>query len=245
MEKPVVLITGGNGNIAKRIVKRYLDAECMVIVVDIHEAPSFKEFEQNENYQYYKVDVTKIEQIQELYKLIEKKYGKLTHIISAAGRPSKTEIEGGIEGVTIEDINQCMQLNLIGHIYITKILLPLLEKENSKNKTITLISSINALKSFNLPIYSAAKSGMYGFMYSLTKELGKKHIRINVVSPGTVPTDEDLEKDGDFYNYRYKSMLALHDFTKPEDIADVLFSITHIMKAVTGQNIVVDSGQTV
>ena len=133
-------------------------------------------------------------------------------------------------------------LNLIGHIYITKVLSPLLEKEE-KNKTITLISSINALKAFNLPIYSAAKAGIYGFMNSMTKVLGQKNIRINVVSPGTVPTDEDLASNGEFYNYRYKDMLALSDFTTAEDIADAVFSLTHAMKAVTGQNIVVDSGQ--
>lgn len=242
MKKEVVLITGGNGNIAKRIVKKYLDIGSNVIAVDIHENTMIDEVKNHENYEYYKLDVTSIEQIENLYKTIEEKHGKLTHIISAAGRPSRTEIDGGIEGVTIEDINECIQLNLNSHIYITKILLPLLEKEKN-NKTVTLISSINALRSFNLPIYSAAKSGIYGFMHSLTKELGKKHIRINVVSPGTVPTDEDIASNGDFYNYRYKDMLALKDFTKPEDIADAIFSLTHTMKAVTGQNIVVDSGQ--
>lgn len=243
MENEIILITGGNGNIAKRIVKKYLEIGSRVIAVDIHEKTVFKEYESHSNYEYYKVDVTNIEQIKNLSKIIEEKYGKVTHIISAAGRPSKTEIDGGIEGVTIEDIEQCIQLNLNSHIYIAKIFLPLLEKEGTNNKTITLISSINALKSFNLPIYSAAKSGLYGFMYSLTKELGQKNIRINVVSPGTVPTDEDIASNGNFYNYRYKSMLALNDFTKPEDIADTLFALTHIMKAVIGQNIVVDSGQ--
>ena len=107
----------------------------------------------------------------------------------------------------------------------------------------SLISSINALKTFNLPIYSAAKAGIYGFMNSMVKELGKKDIRINTISPGTVPTDKDIESNGNFYNYRYKDMIALKDFTKPEDVADAIFSLTHIMKAVTGQNLVVDSGQ--
>lgn len=224
------------------IVKRYLDNGSKVIATDIHKEPTNKGFLGNENYEYYQLDVTKLEQIQELYKIIKEKYGKITHLISAAGRPMRTEIDG-IESATIEDIDLSIKLNLTSHIYLTKTFLQLLEADTSKNKNVVLISSINALKSFNLPIYSAAKAGIYGFMNSLTKELGKKNIRINVVSPGTVPTKEDLASEGNFYNYRYKDMLALNDFTKPEDIADTVFSLTNIMKAVTGQNIVVDSGQ--
>lgn len=241
MNIPIILITGGNGNIAKRIIKKYLEDGNRVISTDIQEKNIWKEFEKNPNYEYYKLDVTNTEEIEALAKRVEEKYGKITHLISAAGGPVRTEIDG-IESVTIEEINKSIQLNLCGHIYVTKIFLPLIEKEES-NKTIILISSINALRSFNLPIYSAAKSGIYGFMHSLTKELGKKGIRINTVSPGTVPTDEDIKSEGNFYNYRYKNMLALNDFTKPEDIADVVYSLTHDMKAVTGQNIVVDSGQ--
>lgn len=241
MSKDIVLITGGDGNIARHIVQKYLDNDCTVIAADIREKSVNEEFYKNENYEYYKVDVTKVEELQTLYEKIEQKYGKITHLISAAGMPMPTEIEG-LNTATFEEINKSINLNLTSHIYITKIFLPLLEKEVN-NKSIILVSSVNALKTFNLPVYSAAKAGIYGFMKSIVKEIGKEDIRINVISPGTVPTPADLASNGDFYNFRYKDMLALKDFTKPEDIADAAFSLTHIMKAVTGQNLVVDSGQ--
>lgn len=109
MEKEIVLITGANGNIAKRIVKKYLEHGSTVIATDIHEKSPIKEFENNDRYEYHKLDVTKIDEIAELYKVVEKDHGKLTHIISAAGRPSKSEIEGGLEGVTIEDIDESIR----------------------------------------------------------------------------------------------------------------------------------------
>lgn len=244
MKKDITLVTGGNGNIAKCIVKRYLENDNIVIATDMHEKGSKAEFYNNNNYKYYKLDVTNVENIKEIYNIVKEKYGRITHLISTAGMPMRSEIEG-IHTANIEEIDKSIKLNLTSHIYLTKIFLPLLEADESNNKNIILISSINALKSFNLPIYSAAKSGIYGFINSLTKELGKKDIRINAISPGTVPTKEELESDGNFYNYRYKDMLALNEFTKPEDIADATFALTNIMKAVTGQNIVVDSGQIV
>lgn len=242
MEQEIILITGGNGNIAESIIRKYLTTSAKIIATDLSEQCSNEEFVNNPNYEYYKTDVTKLEDLYSLYNLINDKYGSLTHIISAAGAPMSTEIHG-INDMAIEDIDKSIVLNLNSHIYVTKIFLPLLEKSVAKNKSITLISSVNALKTFNLPAYSAAKSGIYGFMKSVVKELGKNNIRINTISPGTVPTKADIQSEGNFYNYRYKDMLALNDFTKPEDIADSVFSVSHIMQALTGQNIVVDSGQ--
>lgn len=242
MEKEIVLITGGDGNIAQEIVKKYLENGSVVIVTDIHENTSNSEFLKNENYEYYQADVTNIEDLKKVYNKIQEKYGRITHLISAAGRPMPTEIDG-IQSATFEEIEKSIHLNLTSHIYVVKIFLELLENEKKNNKTITLISSINALKTFNLPVYSAAKSGIYGLMKALTKELGRKNIRINVVSPGTVPTKEEIASNGNFYNYRYKEMLALNEFTKQRDIADAVYALTNITKAITGQNIVVDSGQ--
>lgn len=242
MEKEIVLITGGDGNIAKEIVKKYLENGSVVIATDIHENTSNSEFLKNENYEYYQLDVTNIEDLKNVYNKIQEKYGRITHLISAAGRPMPTEIDG-IQSVTFEEIEKSINLNLTSHIYIVKIFLQLLENEKKNNKTITLISSVNALKTFNLPVYSAAKSGIYGIMKALTKELGRKNIRLNVVSPGTVPTKEEIASNGNFYNYRYKDMLALNEFTKQSDIADAVYALTNITKAITGQNIVVDSGQ--
>ena len=242
MEKEIVLITGGDGSIAQEIVKKYLENGSVVIATDIHENTSNSEFLKNENYEYYQADVTNIEDLKNVYNKIQEKYGRITHLISAAGRPMPTEIDG-IQSVTFEEIEKSINLNLTSHIYIVKIFLQLLENEKKNNKTITLISSVNALKTFNLPVYSAAKSGIYGIMKALTKELGRKNTRINVVSPGTVPTKEEIASNGNFYNYRYKDMLALNEFTKQSDIADAVYALTNITKAITGQNIVVDSGQ--
>lgn len=244
MEKETVLITGGDGNIAQAIVRKYLQEGKRVIALDIKEKSSCEEFYQNENYDYYKVNLTNTEELSQIAEILGKKYSSLTHIVSAVGCPVETE-KDGIYEVTLEDINRSIALNLNSHIYIVKMFLPFLEKENLDNKTITFIASVNGIKAFNLPVYSAAKAGIIGFMYGIVRELGKEGIRVNVISPGTVPTKEDLESGTNFYNYRYKDMMALGKFTKREEIADAVFALTDVTKAITGQNIVVDSGQIV
>ena len=244
MEKETILITGGDGNIARAIVKKYLKEGKKVIALDIKPKSSCEELYQNENYDYYQVNLTKPEELANIIEILQKKYPSITHIVSAAGCPSHTE-KGGIYEVTLEDINRSIELNLNSHIYVVKMFLPFLQKEKRDDKSITFIASVNGIKAFNLPVYSAAKAGIIGFMHGIVRELGKEGIRVNVISPGTVPTKEDLESGTNFHNYRYKDMMALGRFTKKEDIADAVFALTDITKAVTGQNLVVDSGQIV
>lgn len=244
MNQEIIVITGGDGKIARAIVERYLNNGSKVIAIDRKVNTDQKKFLNNSNYEYYQADVTNAKKLMEIKEKIEKKNGKITHLISAAGCPVQAEVEG-LEATTIEEIDESIKLNLNAHIYCTKIFLPLLERETSKNKSIVIISSVNALKGFNLPAYSAGKAGIFGFMKAMTKELARKQIRINAISPGTTATEEEIASGDKFCNYQYKDMIPLGEFTHTTDIADATFAITHITKAVTGQNLIVDSGQTV
>ena len=240
MEKDIILIFGGDGKIAQEIVQRYLEHNCTVIAVDKKEKNSNSNFNNNPNYYYYSSDVTSVDELNKLYKKISEKFSYVTHIISSAGGPFSSEING-IFDITFEDIEQSIKLNLISHIYIVKIFLPLLQNSVNNNKSILLFSSLNALKSFDLPAYSAGKSGIFGFVNSIVRDIGTFNIRINTITPGTVATPEEIANK--YYNYKYKDMMALDQFTSPKDIADVCFSLSHITKAITGQNIIVDYGQ--
>lgn len=244
MNKDIILIFGGDGKIAQEIVKKYLDNDCIVIAVDINKENKNKEFNENKNYYYYSVDITNVEQLNQLFSRIFNEFGYVTHIISAAAKVFPSD-NNGLYELDFDEINSSIKLNLISHIYISKIFIPLLKYSNSANKSITFVSSVNALKSFGLPIYSSCKSGIFGLVNSNVKLLGNDNIRINSIIPGTVATKEDIDNkiDSRFQDDTFKNMLALRKFTSPEDIADSLYSITHITKSITGQNIIVDSGQ--
>ena len=242
-EKDIVLITGGAGNIASATIKKYLENNCIVIATDIRDRELKGEFENNPNYEYYKCNVTNVEDIKKLKKEIEEKYNRITHLISMAGDAVGTDIKG-IEHVTIEDIDATIRLNLLSHIYITTILLPLLKKETSK-KTITYVSSINALRAYDVPVYSASKAALYGLTRGILQDMGKLDIRVNTISPGTVAKPwevlENERTNGEYLKGRPQTKYK--DFVINTDIADALFSITHIMKKIVGQDIVIDAGQ--
>ena len=96
-----------------------------------------------------------------------------------------------------------------------------------------------------MPVYSAAKSGIFGLVKGMLIDMGNLSIRVNTISPGSVLRPWDIEENVRT-NGKYLEGKPKHKFdgfALNTDIADVLFCITHVMKKIVGQNIVVDAGQ--
>lgn len=242
MAKKITVITGGSGGIGRSVIRKFLDNEDKVIVLDIQKIRNEKILE-NENFEFIKTDITNPEEIEEAKKIIEEKYGYINNLVSMAGVNMKSEI-GGMETITIEDIDKSIKLNLNSHIYLVKIFLDLLKNNPSSKKTITMISSINAISDYGLPAYSAAKSGLYGFMKSISNSMAENRIRVNTVSLGTVPHNDETIEENEYFQTKLQK-IAIKDFVRPKDVADTIFAITYITRGIIGQNIVLDMGQSI
>lgn len=94
--------------------------------------------------------------------------------------------------------------------------------------------------------YTASKAGLIGLSRSLAKELGGRDIRVNVVAPGVIETEEAQklsEEQREVYRQRYRGLMALGRFGRPEDIAAaVLFLASDLSGYVTGETLNVDGG---
>ena len=242
MAKKITVITGGSGGIGRSVIRKFLDNEDKVIVLDIQKIRNEKILE-NENFEFIKTDITNPEEIEEAKKIIEEKNGNINNLVSMAGVNMKSEI-GGMETITIEDIDKSIRLNLNSHIYLVKIFLDLLKNNPSSKKTITMISSINAISDYGLPAYSAAKSGLYGFMKSISNSMAENRIRVNTVSLGTVPHNDETIEENEYFQTKLQK-IAIKDFVRPKDVADTIFAITYITRGIIGQNIVLDMGQSI
>src|SRR5262249_43642994 len=124
-------------------------------------------------------------------------------------------------------------------IFLTKYLMT---DEADGDRSIVFISSVNAIQSFGLTAYSAAKAGLLGLTQELAGSLGP-HVRVNAVLPGTVPTPRTKKEPKDFEAYLKKTLLGR--FASPEDVAEACYFFTHATKVVTGAELVVDAGQSI
>lgn len=148
----------------------------------------------------------------------------------------------GMRKVPFSTISDSIDLNLKAHIRITQALLPLFASASLGDRSITYLSSINALLDCGGPGYSAAKAGLLGFVRACTSELGKDGIRVNAVLPGTVPTPNTVVDRTDLGLMLEKT--ALGRLTTPQEVAEVIYALTQNMTCITGQFIVADCGQS-
>jgi len=241
-----VVVVGGAGGIGSATVRKYAEAGCRIIIGDINSGTAaILVNEPGIDAEFIPLDVLKYESIKDFAVRISENYGGVTHLVNLAGGslPEET-VESGIEGISPELISTSIDLNLKSHLYLIKEFLPLIREDRSDNKSITLISSVNALISFGQPAYSSAKAGMIGLVHALANELGSYNIRINAVLPGTTPTqtcDGFLKESYDLL----RKASALKRLSTPEDIANTIYAVSHLMTSVTGQYVVADSGQII
>ncbi|MFE9658343.1 SDR family NAD(P)-dependent oxidoreductase [Micromonospora sp. NPDC006431] len=94
--------------------------------------------------------------------------------------------------------------------------------------------------------YTAAKAGLVGLMRSLAKELSPQGIRVNVVAPGTIETEEaarDSSAERLAYVERHRQIIALRRYGRPEEVADaVTFLLSDQSSYITGETLHVDGG---
>jgi len=92
--------------------------------------------------------------------------------------------------------------------------------------------------------YSAAKAGILGFTKSLARELGRRNICVNAVSPGLIKTDMTaLSSLADEAKEKIKKQIPLGRLGTPEDVAGaVFFLVSPEADYITGQIIRVNGG---
>lgn len=241
--KNYILVTGGAGGIGTAVVRRFLNDGFKIIVLDINEESGRNLVDENPNsILFYKVDITNSTEILELVTNLEHKNMQIHHCISLAGGALVEEF-GGIEQLNDDLIENSIRLNLSSHIMVSRNILPLMKNCKQSNKSISFISSINALMDFGLPAYSAAKSGLLGLTKVLSSEFGKYNIRVNSILPGTTLTESTATEPKSYKSYLKGSLLGR--FATTNEIAEVIYSISENLTCITGQSIIADCGQSV
>jgi 3-oxoacyl-[acyl-carrier protein] reductase len=121
-----------------------------------------------------------------------------------------------------EDWRRVIDVNLTGGFNMSKFALPLMLKQKY-GRIVFLTSPMGHLGFAGQANYAASKAGQVGLMKSLSKEVGKRKITVNCVSPGFIAT----ELIGDLAEEQvkaYKKMVPANRFGTPAEVAEaVLF----------------------
>ncbi|MGH2718653.1 MAG: SDR family NAD(P)-dependent oxidoreductase [Actinomycetota bacterium] len=133
-------------------------------------------------------DVSDLAQVRDLAELVAERTPNLDVLVNNAGIRSA----GPLSLATSEEMEQVIRTNLLGPIYCTRELLPLLQAAPIGRRTPVVVTVASIAGRIAIPRsadYTASKFGLVGLTEALWHDLTAQSIRVMMVNPGPVDTE--------------------------------------------------------
>jgi len=238
----VAVVTGGNSGIGLATAKRFRE-EGAKVVISGRDQKTLDEAVKTIGGDVVAVrsDVSKLSELDKLYKTVAEKFGKIDVLFANAGIAKFAPVTDSSEAL----FDETFDVNVKGVYFAIQKALPLL---NDGASIIINSSVVNETGAAGASVYAATKAAVRSFARTLTTELVDRNIRVNVVSPGPITTPifgrTGLPKEAvDEFAREIVNKVPMKRFGKPEEVADaVLFLATPESSYITGVDINVDGG---
>ena len=184
----LVLVTGASRGIGQAIALTLGAAGATVIGTATTEKGAnaiSKQFAKNKiNGQGMILNITDDDNIAELMKNINEKYGEVDILINNAGITR----DNILIRMKQEEWDEIINTNLTSVFKMSKAVLRGMMKKKA-GRIISITSVVGAMGNSGQANYAAAKAGIMGFTKSLAREVGSRGITVNTVAPGFIQTD--------------------------------------------------------
>ena len=137
------------------------------------------------------LDLSQVNQIRDLVERTRSVFGQIDILVNNAGSARHLWLD---EQSLEDDIQNQLQVNLIGMIQLTRLVIPdMVEAGSGQIIHISSIASWVGVPTYS--IYNASKFGSRGFLASLRRELRGTGVTISEIFPGAVDTEFGLDPD--------------------------------------------------
>ena len=236
------VITGGTRGIGRATAEAFLAAGASVICLYGGDAQSAERF-QNEasefgsRIQIERLDVADPEACKLFWRGLEEKGRKVEVLVNNAG----IRRDSVLAMMPENDWQRVMDVNLGGVFNMSKYAVQTMSGARY-GRIINMTSPSGKFGFAGQANYAASKAGMVALTKSVSKEVAKRGITVNAVSPGFIDTDfiRDLPEE---QSREYRQSVPLKRFGRPEEIAAaVLFLASREASYITGATLEVTGG---
>jgi len=238
MDKKISVIIGGTGGIGISTAETLSKQGMQVCICGNENIESAKSKLNGENFDFYKIDLTKKESILEGISSIIEKYGRIDSVVYSVSDPVKNKRVGNL---TWEDFQEKIDIQIKGLFLIVQTMLSKLE--NPKTKFVIVLTEYCIGKPpTGIAPYITAKYGLMGFTKAMAAELIKNNFSFNMVSPGMVDT-ELLSTLPPKLIEIVTEQNPMKRIAKPKDVAEVIsFLVSEEANYLNGINIPINGG---
>jgi NAD(P)-dependent dehydrogenase (short-subunit alcohol dehydrogenase family) len=186
-------------------------------------------------------DITDAAALASAFDAAEQALGAITLLVNNAAFSEA----GDLAGIGLAAWHKEIDVNLNGTYHSLRGMLPRMQARGGG--VVVNIASVNGVRYFGNPAYSAAKAGLINLTQSVASEYGRHGIRCNAVLPGSVRTNNITwkirqQKDPDVFK-KLARWYPLGRVAEPEDVARaVSFLGSDEASYITGVSLPVDGG---
>jgi NAD(P)-dependent dehydrogenase (short-subunit alcohol dehydrogenase family) len=182
--------------------------------------------------------------IERVFASIDKKLGRLTHLVNNAGI---TGTSSPIDKAAPQTIRAVIDLNVTGAILVARAAVQRMAKRNGGDggAIVNISSAAAGLGSPGEYIwYAASKGAIDSLTLGLAKEFALDGVRVNAVSPGMVDTEIHASGGDPGRVERITPFIPMRRVGKAEEVATaVLYLLSENASYVTGANLRVAGGR--
>lgn len=238
LEGKIALITGGTSGIGLGTAQRFISEGAYVYITGRRQTELDAAVrELGENARGIQGDVTNLSNLNHLFKTIKEEKGSLDVVFANAGWGEYAHIDS----ITEEHFEKTFAINVKGVVFTVQKALPLLKDGGAIVINGSMVSIVGQ-PAFS--IYAATKAAVRSFARNWSVDLKDRKIRVNVVSPGFIPTPayEYLGITSEILEGVIEN-IPLGRVGTPEDIAKaVVFLASDDSSYITGIELFVDGG---
>lgn len=213
LENKTAIITGGARGVGRVITEAFLNEGVRMVICSRNETELKQTVSDldptGKNLHYTAADVSNYDDCVKLFKFAKDKLGEISILVNNAGIYGPI---GPVETNPSAEWDKTIQINLLGTVYLTQLVLPEMKKRK-KGKIINLagagIGGSNPLERFSA--YYTSKGAVAAFTEVVAAEVSEYNIQVNCISPGAINTfftdyllSQGPEKAGEMYQKALK-----------------------------------------
>jgi 3-oxoacyl-[acyl-carrier protein] reductase len=239
MDSKVVLITGSAKRLGKGIALS-LSSKGFTVVINYNKSQKEADslirqiLREKGSAIAVKADVTRKEDVGNLFKSIIKKFGRIDVLINNAAIFEKVRFEDLNEKIWDKSINT----NLKSCFLCSKEFFRYTKRQKS-GRIINISSTGGYMPLKNYLPYCVSKAGLIMLTKCLAKEMAP-NILVNSIAPGLIQFNEEIE---DLQNILNIEKIPLKRYAKPEEITDLVLFLVNSGTYITGHTFIVDGGR--
>ena len=215
----VVVITGGAQGIGAALAAAVNAAGGTAVVFDV-EKPTDAAVE------YVEVDVADRSSVEAAVGTVLRRFGRIDGLVAgAAVQPRSPVLE-----MDSAEWTRVLQVNLDGVVWLCQAVVPHMVSRRS-GSVVVFTSGMATTGYAGASAYAASKAALVAFAKSLAAEVAENRVRVNVVAPGVIETEQFRTANAGADREHWHDTIGIGD---PEDVVGPLLFLLSDAAAMTG-----------